>query len=134
MVRAGHPRTKQETLRAACQERSFLPLRVEVIHGREREVDRRWLPPPLDLQMPLEVPGDVVPRLRILRCLCPVLPFLQPGTIRADMVAVGVLGPLRERRSIELSPAPFDRSRDRAIVAVLVSRSRSSSIDLSWIA
>jgi hypothetical protein len=52
------------------------------------------------------------------------LPFRQPGAIRPDVLAVGVLGPLREQRSIELSPAPFDRSRDRPIVAVLVIRSR----------
>ena len=37
----------------------------EVIDGRQREVHRRRRPPPLKLQMPLEVPDSVVPHERI---------------------------------------------------------------------
>ena len=77
--------------------------------------------------MPLEVPGGVVPRLRVGERLRAVAAVRQPSPVGDDVLAVGVLGPRCERRSLELAQAALDRGRDRLIAALLVSGSRFRS-------
>ena len=101
---------------------------IEVVDGGERQVDRRGLPAAVDLQMPLEVPSGVVPRLRVGERLRAVPAARQPGTVGGDVLAVGVLRSRCERRTLELAQAPLDGGRDRSTAALLVSRSRFRSL------
>jgi hypothetical protein len=91
-----------------------------VIDSREREVHRRWLPGPLDLQMTLEVPGGVIAPPGISDRHPGLGPSGEPGTIGADMLAVRVPGPGRQRRPLQISRVALDRRRDRLVAGALL--------------
>ncbi len=62
------------------------------------------------LQVTLEVPGGLVARLRIGDRLRRVSAPGQPGTIRADVLTIGVLGSRCQRRPIQVPQAPRSES------------------------
>ena len=94
---------------------------VEVIDRRERQVHRRRLPTTIDLQMPLEVPRRVIAPPRVADRERRLGSSGQPGSIRADMLTVGIPCPGRQRRPLQIRQIPRDRGvevADRRLVLV----------------
>jgi glyoxylase-like metal-dependent hydrolase (beta-lactamase superfamily II) len=93
------------------------------------EMVQRRLPAPLDLQMPLEVARRVITPPRVSDRHPGLGPSGEPGTIGADMLAVCIPGPDRQRRPLQISRVALDRRRDRLVAdALLVSRRRFRSL------